>query len=110
MTHQPVEIDTNELRSQIKQTYSEVATDPYKPYHFITGRELAKWLKYSQEEVDSLPDSAVESFAGVHNPTVLHPIHSGETLLDIGCGAGFDSIISARSVGVNGRVMILWML
>ncbi|MDG2087885.1 MAG: methyltransferase domain-containing protein [Arenicellaceae bacterium] len=94
-----------ELREQIKDTYREVAIDPRKGYHFHTGRPLAKKLGYDQAAVDALPDSAVESFAGVSNPFVMRAIQPGEKVIDAGAGAGFDSFIAAGLVGEQGQVV-----
>jgi len=62
-------------------------------------------LGYPTEETDRLPDSVIESFAGVGNPFVFGPLRSGETVVDIGSGAGLDSILAARQVGAKGRVI-----
>jgi arsenite methyltransferase len=62
-------------------------------------------LGYSMDLVDSMPPQAVESFAGVGNPFSLGTIHSGETVLDVGSGSGFDCFIAARLVGPNGKVI-----
>ena len=55
--------------------------------------------------VDTLPSQAVESFAGMGNPIGLGPVHSGETLLDVGSGGGFDCFIAAEAVGPTGQVI-----
>lgn len=98
-------VDPVQLREQIKDTYREVAIDPRKGYHFHTGRPLAKKLGYDQATVDALPDSAVESFAGVSNPFVIRAIQLGEKVIDAGAGAGFDSFIAAGLVGEQGQVV-----
>jgi cyclopropane fatty-acyl-phospholipid synthase-like methyltransferase len=66
---------------------------------------LAKILEYPEEQLEGLPIEAVESFAGVENPFSLGKIAPGETVLDIGSGGGFDSIIAANMVGPTGRVI-----
>ena len=62
-------VDADALRAEVKSKYREVATDPHAGFHFHTGRYLAKHLGYDEEFVGSLPDAAVESFAGVANTT-----------------------------------------
>ena len=74
-------------------------------YHFHTGRGLAARLGYDDDSVASLPDAAVESFAGVANPFSLRPLFKGERVVDVGSGAGFDSFVAARQVGPTGRVV-----
>ena len=98
-------VDAVALREEVKNKYREVAADPHGKHHFHTGRYLAKHLGYDQGFVDSLPDVAVESFAGVANPFSLQPLSKGEKVVDVGSGAGFDSFVAAHQVGPTGRVV-----
>ena len=102
---QPAAVDVETLRCQISDKYTEVAKSPEKGFHFHTGKPLALMLGYSEEVVDCLPAGTVESFAGMGNPFSMGTLQPGETVLDIGCGAGFDSLIAARQVGETGRVI-----
>lgn len=101
----PADVDTEELRCLISDKYTEVATTPEKGFHFHTGRPLAMMLGYPEEIVDALPSGTVESFAGTGNPFSMGDLNPGETVLDVGCGAGFDTLIAARQVGRSGRVI-----
>jgi arsenite methyltransferase len=96
---------TDELREQVKQRYRDIATAPHGNHHCHTGRQLAILLDYPPDLVDALPEQAVESFAGVGNPFLLNPLRSGQRVVDVGSGAGFDSFIAARMVGAEGRVV-----
>ncbi|GAC1535048.1 MAG: hypothetical protein NVS3B12_16650 [Acidimicrobiales bacterium] len=98
-------VDPETLRGQVRDKYREVAVDPYRTFHFHTGRPLAARLGYDQAAVDALPDRAVESFAGVGNPFSLRRLRQGERVLDVGSGAGFDSFIAAGQVGAAGKVV-----
>jgi SAM-dependent methyltransferase len=100
-----VAVDANALREEVKSKYREVALDPHGNHHFHTGRYLAKHLGYDESFVASLPDRAVESFAGVANPFSLRPLSEGERVVDVGSGAGFDSFVAAHQVGPTGRVI-----
>jgi arsenite methyltransferase len=93
------------LRYEIQKEYSEVATHPDKGYHFHTGRRLAVMLGYDERDIDALPVSAVESLAGTGNPHALGEMAAGAHVVDIGCGAGFDTFIAARRVGPTGKVI-----
>jgi SAM-dependent methyltransferase len=97
-------IDVDRLRAEVKLKYRDVATDPTKGFHFHTGRPLAKMLDYPMALVDVLPDQVVESFAGVNNPFSMGELRAGEKVLDIGSGAGFDSVLAAQMVGPHGHV------
>ena len=101
----PAAVDAEALRCQISDKYTEVAKTPEKGFHFHTGKPLALMLGYSEEVVDSLPAGTVDSFAGMGNPFSMGTLRPGEMVLDIGCGAGFDSFIAARQVGEAGRVI-----
>ena len=100
-----VAVDAAALRKEVKSKYREVATDPHAEFHFHTGRYLARHLGYDDVFVGSLPEVAVESFAGVANPFSLQPLSEGEHVVDIGSGAGFDSFVAAHQVGPTGRVV-----
>jgi SAM-dependent methyltransferase len=100
-----VMVDTELLRSEVRQKYKEVAVDPHGTFHFHTGRRLAAKLGYDASVVDGLPDAAVESFAGIANPFSIAQINPGERVVDVGSGAGFDSFIASGLVGTSGRVI-----
>ncbi len=98
-------VDTESLRDAIREEYAEVAANPEKGYHFHTGRPLAKILGYDEAWVDAVPEGAVESFAGTGNPFSLGELEPGAHVVDMGSGAGFDSLIAARLVGPEGQVV-----
>ena len=98
-------VDADRLREEVSKKYREVAVAPHAEYHFHTGRPLAARLGYDAPVVDSLPDAAVESFAGVANPFSLRRLAKGERVVDAGSGAGFDCFIAADQVGPTGRVV-----
>jgi arsenite methyltransferase len=102
---QDVIVDAEALRAEVRDKYRDVATHPDGEFHFHTGRPLAARLGYDAAVVDALPDRAVESFAGVANPFSVRPLRTGERVVDIGSGAGFDSFIAAAQVGPEGQVV-----
>lgn len=99
-----VEIDLALLKTEIQKTYSAVSNEPGRDFIFPTGRTWAEDLQYPAE-LDHVPDTAVESFAGVANPFALGRLTAGERVLDLGCGAGTDSLVAAQMVGPEGRVV-----
>jgi arsenite methyltransferase len=98
-----VEIDVELLKSEIKKTYASVSEDPGQDFIFPTGRPWAEDLDYP-EELANVPDSSAESFAGVANPFSLGRLERGERVLDLGSGAGTDSLVAAQMVGETGHV------
>lgn len=98
-------IDVQTLRCEIRNEYAEVARNPEKGFHFHTGRPLAKMLGYADAWIDGLPQGAVKSFAGTGNPFSLGKIKAGDYVVDVGSGAGFDTLIAGRLVGPAGYVV-----
>lgn len=98
-------VDPEALRAQVREKYREVAVDPAGEFHFQTGRALAERLGYPGALLAGLPDSAVESFAGVANPFSLRAMARGERVVDAGSGGGFDSVVAAHLVGEAGEVI-----
>jgi arsenite methyltransferase len=102
----PIEgLDVDLLRAAIRDEYSVVATNPDKGFHFHTGRPLAQILGYDDTWLEGIPEATVASFAGTGNPFSLGWLSPGEYVVDVGCGAGIDSLIAARMVGPEGRVV-----
>jgi SAM-dependent methyltransferase len=94
-----------QLKGEILRMYEEVAEKPQGSFHFFHGREAAEMFDYDAELLDRAPASAVASFAGVGNPHLRSDLQPGETVLDLGSGAGLDAIIAAWRVGPTGRVI-----
>ena len=102
----PVDLDTQALRSEVSKVYSRVANDPNGDFHFHRGPAYAaQVLGYDPLELAALPAECTASFAGIANPHAIAPILPGETVLDIGCGAGTDLLLAARKVGPSGRAI-----
>ncbi len=103
-------VDPAALREEVKSKYRDVARNPNGEHHFHTGRPLARRLGYDPALVDSMPDVAVESFAGVANPFSLRALDPREKVVDAGSGAGFDCFVAAHQVGPQGKVVGVDML
>jgi arsenite methyltransferase len=97
------DIDVGLLKSEIQTTYASVSAEPEKDFIFPTGRAWAEDLGYPGE-LANVPEEAVEAFAGVANPWKLGRLTEGERVLDVGSGAGTDSLIAAQMVGPDGQV------
>ena len=98
-------LDVDVLREAIREEYAEVASDPHKGFHFHTGRPLARMLEYADEWLEGIPEPSIESFAGTGNPFSLGELRPGERVVDLGSGAGMDSLIAAKKVGPDGCVI-----
>jgi len=93
------------LRDEISREYANVASDPDRGYHFNTGRVALAMNGYEREWLDGIPESSVASFSGMGNPFLMGMPVDGEYVIDVGSGAGVDSIIAARAVGQAGHVI-----
>jgi SAM-dependent methyltransferase len=100
-----IPVDEDQLRVEIQKHYAEVATSPDHDFHFHTGREAARRVGYEEAIIADIPDEVIVSFAGVSNPFHFGLPRPGETVLDVGSGAGVDAIIAAKAVGVDGHVI-----
>lgn len=93
------------LKDEILRMYQEVADHPDGEFHFYHGRQAAELFGYPVEWLDRAPAGAVASFAGVGNPHARSSLQPGETVVDLGSGAGLDAIIASWQVGPEGRVI-----
>lgn len=98
------DLDCDGLRAAIQDEYAEVAAHPDKGFHFQTGRPLAAMLGYDEVWLADIPEGAIASFAGTGNPFRLGELAAGEHVVDVGSGAGIDSLIASWMVGGAGQV------
>ncbi|EPC01097.1 hypothetical protein L861_11020 [Litchfieldella anticariensis FP35 = DSM 16096] len=96
-----------QIFAAVQGMYTAVADSPTSPFHFPVGGSACRLLGYPPERIDDLPKSLVESFAGVGYPFRAEAIQQGDRVLDIGSGAGIDSLIASRLVGPKGHVIAL---
>jgi ubiquinone/menaquinone biosynthesis C-methylase UbiE len=102
-----------ELRKAVRKGYAKVAKQENScctpapstcSCTASTSVELSKRIGYNQQEIDSVPEGANLGL-GCGNPIALASLKQGETVLDLGSGAGFDCFLAANKVGKNGRVI-----
>ena len=102
----PVDLDIRKLRDEIRSIYARVASDPSGEFHFHRGPDYAaEFLRHDRAALAQLPAESTASFAGVANPHRIAPIEEGSTVVDIGCGAGMDLLLAAKSAGPRGRAI-----
>lgn len=102
----PVDFDTQRLQREVASIYGRVASEPNGEFHFHRGPHYAaEFLGYNLDELLALPQETTASFAGIGNPHRIGPISAGETVLDVGCGAGMDLLLAAKKVGQTGKAI-----
>ncbi|MEX2614588.1 MAG: MerC family mercury resistance protein [Alphaproteobacteria bacterium] len=97
----------DEITAAVKDMYTAVAATPQAHFHFPVGRDGCRVAGYTESLLQEVPEEAVDSFAGVGCPFNAGTPRPGERILDIGSGAGVDSMIAARAVGPSGKVYAL---
>jgi arsenite methyltransferase len=95
----------NDLRGKVCGAYSAAAVKPQDKHPFPVGRAFAESLGYPASLLDSLPSISSAAFVGVSNVSGFAQIPAGAAVLDLGCGAGLDSLIAARRAAPLGRVL-----
>jgi arsenite methyltransferase len=93
------------IQARVRNAYSAAALEPAAKHAFPTGRIFAESLGYPPERLASLPAVAVDAFAGVAHVSLFAKIPPGAVVLDLGCGAGLDTLIAARRTGPRGTVV-----
>lgn len=97
--------DKDKIHKAIRKKYKKVARSPHGLFKYPTGRAGLETLQYDNELISKLPESVAASFCGVGNPFCLGPILEKEVVLDVGCGAGVDTIIAALMMGPVGKAV-----
>ncbi|MGH9818254.1 MAG: methyltransferase domain-containing protein [Candidatus Acidiferrales bacterium] len=95
----------SKLRDGVREAYTAAAERPADSHPFPVGREFALSLGYPEDLLDSLPPSSVDAFSVVSNISMIAETTEAATVLDLGCGAGLDSLIASQKIGINGRVI-----
>ncbi len=93
----------------VRAMYTAVADQPEAGYHFPTGRRACEFVGYPADQLDRLPGSALESFAGVGYPFAANVVREGDVVLDVGSGSGTDLLLAALLAGPRGRAIGLDM-
>ena len=87
--------DLKKIKAGIHEKYIKVAKNPEGQFQYPTGKKGLAALQYDKPLIDKLPDAVTSSYCGVGNPFSLGKINTGEQVLDIGCGAGVDTILAS---------------
>jgi SAM-dependent methyltransferase len=98
-------LDASAIRHGILEKYRQAAGSPAGLFRYPSGEASALHLGYPAALLARVPSASRERFVGVGNPFALGQIRTGEDVLDLGCGAGFDAFVAAQFVGAGGAVV-----
>ena len=101
-----------EIKKAVREGYARIAKQhssccaPTNPCCGSTelAQDISKKIGYTEEELEAVPEGANLGL-GCGNPVALASLREGETVLDLGSGAGFDCFLAANKVGKNGTVI-----
>lgn len=99
------DMSAGDIKKAVAERYGKVATDPCAKFNFPVGRKFAESVGYPPGLLDGIPRGFWESFTGAGNPQGHVDAAPGETLLDMGCGAGLDLYIYSTKIGPGGGLI-----
>jgi arsenite methyltransferase len=97
--------DRKKIEKGLRKKYTQVAISPEGSFQYPVGETGLKGQNYNHEILEKLPQDVLSFYCGVGNPFSLGAVNEGESVLDIGCGAGVDTLIAAMMVGEKGWVV-----
>lgn len=102
----PNQLEAARVRTRVSDTYGKaVAKTSPRACCGNLAKVSAKDIGYSDEELQALPDDVLSSSFGCGNPLAFAQVAEGDTVLDLGSGAGLDLLVAAKKVGAAGRVI-----
>ncbi|MBI5664001.1 MAG: methyltransferase domain-containing protein [Nitrospirae bacterium] len=97
-------LTSNEVHEKVRRRYAEISSSIKDRFKYPTGKEGLLMLGYDLPVAGTIPEGIIGSFCGVGNPFSLGPVQTGDIVLDIGCGGGFDVVVANHFTGNEGRV------
>ncbi len=102
--------DQQQVRENVSKAYAKAVCSPSGDERGccstpVQKGTVVKLAGYSREELEALPPEAVVNSFGCGNPLAFSEVGDGETVLDLGSGAGIDILLAAKKVGPSGRVI-----
>jgi arsenite methyltransferase len=105
------ELELDQVRTNVRRRYGQIAEQgggcgcaPTGCNDAGTATELSQVVGYAEQEINAVPKGANLGL-GCGNPVAMASLRPGQTVLDLGCGAGFDVFLAARAVGPTGRAI-----
>jgi len=96
-------MEEKEIKQIVKENYSKIASSKRCSCSCAEANQISKSIGYNDEEINNVPEANLG--LGCGNPTALASINKGDTVLDLGCGAGFDAFLASKKVEESGKVI-----
>jgi len=97
--------DKENITKSILEKYAKASVSMEGSFRYPTGAPALRMIGYEEATLSLLPESVQAVYCGVGNPFSLGAIDPGMAVIDIGCGAGVDTLFAALMVGPGGRVV-----